>query len=240
MKRTLVLLYGIICYLGFLAVFLYLIGFLMDVGVPKAINDGETAALMPSLLTNIFLVALFGLQHSIMARPTFKRIWTTIVPEEAERSTFVLFTVGCLVALYAYWQPIPETVWDFRGGVIEHLITGTALFGWGLVLISTFVIDHFSLFGLKQVVYNFVGREMPECDFVVRGPYHFCRHPLMLGFLIAFWAAPWMTVGHLLFAIVMTVYVLIALHYEERNLLQMHGSDYERYKQETSMLIPFV
>ncbi|MBK8262083.1 MAG: isoprenylcysteine carboxylmethyltransferase family protein [Nannocystis sp.] len=238
MGRALILLYGIACYLGFLAVFLYLIGFVWGVAVPKAINDGHAGGFASSLLIDLALVALFGVQHSVMARPGFKRMWTAIVPKPAERSTFVLFANLCLVALYCWWRPLPEAVWDLRGELAGDLLLGASAFGWLLVLVSTFVIDHFALFGLKQALYGFLGRELPHARFVVRGPYHLSRHPLMLGFLLAFWATPWMTVGHLLFAAAMTVYIRIALHYEERDLLDVHGADYEEYQRRISMLLP--
>ncbi|MCA9635873.1 MAG: hypothetical protein KC420_07560 [Myxococcales bacterium] len=239
MGRTIILLYGIASYLLFLGVFLYLIGFVWGAYVPKGINDGEVGAFASSLAIDVFLVALFGIQHSVMARPAFKRIWTTIVPATAERSTFVLLASACLVAMYAYWQPITDTIWDFRGETLGDAFLGASAFGWTLVLVSTFVIDHFSLFGLKQVIYGFVNREMPTPNFVIRGPYHLVRHPLMLGFLIAFWATPWMTVGHLVFATAMTLYIRIALHYEEKDLQEVHGSEYESYQRRTSMLLPF-
>jgi protein-S-isoprenylcysteine O-methyltransferase Ste14 len=239
MGRTLILLYGIACYLGFLAVFLYLIGFVWGIAVPKGINDGAAGSFASSLFIDVFLVALFGIQHSVMARPGFKRLWTAIVPPSAERSTFVLLASLCLAALYAYWQPLTGTIWDFRGEGLGDLLFGASVIGWVLVLVSTFVIDHFALFGVKQVIYGFVNRELPAPHFIIRGPYHLSRHPLMLGFLIAFWATPWMTVGHLVFAAAMTLYIRVALHYEEKDLREVHGADYESYQQRTSMLLPF-
>jgi protein-S-isoprenylcysteine O-methyltransferase Ste14 len=238
MKRATTLVYGIVCYVLFLAIFLYLIGFVWGLGVPKGINEGAAGATLPSILINVLLVSLFGLQHTIMARPGFKSALMTVVTPAAERSTFVLFTNLCLAALFYGWQPLTATIWDVRGAIAGDLLFAASALGGGLVLLSTFVIDHFALFGLKQVIYGFVGREMPETDFVVRGPYHLCRHPLMLGFLIAFWATPWMTLGHALFAAAMTVYILIALRYEERDLGGVHGEAYARYREETPMLLP--
>lgn len=238
MGRTIVLLYGIASYVIFLGVFLYLIGFVWSFGVPRGINDGAAGGLVPSLAIDLLLVALFGIQHSVMARPGFKALWTQIVPPTAERSTFVLLASGCLIALFAWWQPLPEAIWDLRGTPWSDVLIGLSALGWGLVLVSTFVIDHFALFGLRQVIYGFVGREMPTPRFVIRGPYHLSRHPLMLGFLIAFWATPWMTVGHLVFAGAMTAYIRIALHYEERDLREAHGADYEGYQRRTSMILP--
>lgn len=239
MGRALILLFGTASYLAFLGVFLYLVGFVWGVGVPKGINDGAVGALAPSLFVDVLLLSLFGIQHSMMARPSFKRMWTTLIPSTAERSTFVLMTNLCLVAMYIYWQPLTDSLWDVRGELVGDVLMGVSVIGWALVLVSTFVIDHFALFGLKQAIYAFVGREMPATNFVVRGPYHLCRHPLMLGFLLAFWATPWMTVGHLVFASAMTLYIRIALHYEERDLSEAHGADYESYQQRTSMLLPF-
>ncbi|MEZ4454738.1 MAG: NnrU family protein [Nannocystaceae bacterium] len=239
MGRALLLFYGVAAYVLFLAVFLYLVGFVGSFGVPRAINDGAVGEFLPSLAVDLLLIALFGIQHSVMARPGFKAVWTRIVPRAAERSTFVLLASACLVALYAGWRPLPEAIWDLRGTPFADALIGVSALGWALVLYSTFVIDHFALFGLRQVFYGFVGREPAPARFVIRGPYHFSRHPLMLGFLIAFWATPWMTVGHLIFAGAMTVYIRVALHYEERDLREAHGADYSSYQRRTSMILPF-
>lgn len=239
MSRPLILAYGIVTYLAFLAVFLYLIGFVWNLGVPRGIDDGAPAALVTGTLVNIALLAIFGVQHSVMARPAFKRAWTAVIPEPAERSTYVLLASAALALLMWAWQPLPDLVWDLRGGHLASLLTVISALGWGLVLLSTFAIDHFHLFGLRQTIYHWLGRTLPETSFRVRGPYNLVRHPLMLGFLVAFWAAPAMSVGRLEFALGMTAYILIALVHEERDLRDAHGADYHSYAARTPRLVPF-
>ncbi len=237
MSRVATLLYGVVCYLIFLAVYAYLVGFLWSVGVPKAINDGAPSGAL-ALLCDLGLIALFGLQHSVMARPSFKSLWITIVPPAAERSTYVLLTSGALALLFWGWQPMPAALWDVRGTALGAVLTGCSAAGWILMAVSTFLIDHFALFGLKQTLFAFLRRELLEPEFMIRGPYRVTRHPLMLGFLIAVWTTPWMTGGHLLFAAAMTAYMLIGLHHEERDLLAAHGEAYAQYQRETPMLLP--
>lgn len=239
MRRLPVLIYGTISYVLFLVVFLYLVGFVWNLGVPRGIDDGQPGALVPSLLINLLLVSLFGLQHSVMARPWFKRAWTAVVAEPVERSTYVLLASLTLALLMWGWQPLPGVVWDIRGSALGGVLQAASALGWGLVLLSTFAIDHFHLFGVRQALYGWLGRELPNPDFQVRGPYLLVRHPLMLGFLVAFWATPRMTVGHLEFAAAMTGYILIALAHEERDLRAAHGADYEGYAARTPRLNPF-
>jgi protein-S-isoprenylcysteine O-methyltransferase Ste14 len=236
--RALVLAYGVVAYVGFLAIFLYVIGFVMGFGVPKTIDQGVTGTGMAGALLNVLILGVFGVQHTIMARPAFKRWFTRFVPEPIERSTFVLLTNLILTWLVVAWRPFPVVVWQVDG-VAAMLVTLIAVLGWVTVLVSTCLIDHFELFGLKQSVAYALGRPIEPAQFRERFLYKYVRHPLMLGFLIAFWAAPTMTVGHLLFAGVTTAYVLVALVIEERTLVELHGDAYEDYRRRVPKLLPF-
>ena len=239
MSRILVLLYGTACYLVFLAVFLYAIGFVAGVGVPKHIDNGAIAPWPTALLTNIALLTLFAVQHSLMARPAFKRWWTRIVPPVVERSTYVLCTSLALVALYAWWRPLPGVVWQVDTPALYWLLYAVSACGWLLVLTGTFLISHFELFGLRQVWLHARGRIAHETPFVTRAYYRIVRHPLMLGFLVAFWATPHMSWGHLLFALMTTGYIVVAVKFlEERDLVAAHGEAYRRYQREVPMLLP--
>ena len=235
--RTAVLAYGVFSYGIFLATFLYLIGFVGSGIVPKTIDSGATAPALESVLVNVGLLALFAIQHTIMARSRFKRWFTTIIPESIERSTFVLVSSLLLVAMVWLWRPMPEMIWHIEGavGIALYAVSGV---GWGIALLSTFLIDHFDLFGLKQTFFYATGRTYQGPRFRERLLYKVCRHPLMLGFLIAFWFTPIMTVGHLLFAAVVTAYVLLALKIEEATLIEIHGAEYESYRKRVRMLIP--
>jgi protein-S-isoprenylcysteine O-methyltransferase Ste14 len=237
MSRTLVPLYGTVSYVVFLASFLYAIAWLGNFLVPKTIDSGTPAPLGEALLVNLALLTAFALQHSIMARPAFKRWWTRFVAPPVERATFVLFASLLLFAVCLGWRPLPEVVWAFDGGA--GLALG-ALFaaGWLIVLAATFMINHFELFGLRQVWLHARGRAYTAPRYVERFFYRFVRHPIMLGFLIAFWAAPVMTVGHLLFAVTTTIYILVALQLEERDLVKEHGESYESYRERVPMLVP--
>ena len=236
-NRGFVLLYGVLNYVVFLGVFLYAIGFVGGVAVPKTLNSGPAAPLGEALGVNIALLLLFGLSHSIMARPRFKQRWTQIVPEPIERATYVLVSNVVLILLFWQWRPMPEIVWATEGAVATAL---WALFaaGFGLVLVSTWLIDHFDLFGLRQVVLYFRGIEYTSPVFQERSFYKVVRHPLMLGWLIAFWAAPVMTQGHLLFSAVTTLYIVAAIQVEERDLRAEHGDAYRDYRRRVSMLLP--
>lgn len=238
MPRSLLLAYGIGAYVLFLAVFLYFIGWLWNLGVPRGIDDGVPGGPLAALLIDLALIALFGLQHSVMARPWFKRAWTTIVPEPAERSTYVALATLLLAVLMSAWRPLPTLLWDLHGAAAGALLTVSAL-GWGLVGLSTFAIDHFHLFGVRQAISHWLGRPLHAPEFAARGPYRLVRHPLMLGFLLAFWSTPRMSAGHLLFAAGMTAYVLIALVHEERDLRAAHGAQYDAYAARTPRLNPF-
>jgi len=238
------LLYGIICYVLFFASFLYLIAFVGGdmvpfVTVPKTVDIGTSPlAGMPAALVNIGLLLLFGVQHSVMARPAFKKVWTKIVPKSVERSTYVLFTAIILAAIYVYWIPIEGTVWA-ASGVWATVLTVFFFVGFLIVLLSTFLINHFELFGLQQVWYRFQGKDLPEPKFVTPMFYRWVRHPLYLGFIIALWAAAVMSVSHLLFAAIWTAYIFVAVGYEERDLIGIFGEKYRDYADRVPMMFPF-
>ena len=238
LKRTAVLVYGTVCYLMFLAVFLYAIGFVGNILVPTSIDAEQTTPLGFALLVNAALLSLFAVQHSLMARPAFKRWWRRFVPDAMERSTYVLFSNLALIALFIFWQPVGGVIWKVESPLFALLLTVAGVFGWCLVLVSTFLINHFDLFGLRQVWLYFRGEEYRSLKFVTPGPYRLVRHPLYLGWLFAFWATPTMTVAHLLFALLTTVYILAAIQFEERDLLQLHGEEYRRYRKRVPMLLP--
>ncbi len=238
MSRILALAYGVASYLVFLAVFLYAVGFVGDLLVPKSIDSGPTAALPVALLNDTLLLVLFAVPHSVMARPAFKRWWTRFVPPPIERSTYVLVSSLLLGLLFWQWRPIPAVVWHVGHPAARGLIRAVFWAGWVLVLVSTFLIDHFDLFGLRQVYLHVSGREYTPPTFRTTGLYRYVRHPLMTGFLIAFWTTPTMTVGHLLFASATTAYILIALPLEERDLVGLHGEPYRAYRKQAGMLLP--
>ena len=239
MERFSAFLYGLVAYLVFFVSFLYAIGFVSGLVVPKTIDSGEATPGAGAFIVNILLMSVFAVQHSVMARRQFKQWWTQYVPKSVERSTYVLFASLALILLFWYWRPIPTVVWQIDDPQIAIAITGLSMAGWLIVLTSTFLINHFELFGLHQVTNNLAGRPMPAPRFRTPLFYKFVRHPIYLGFIIAFWAAPTMTIGHLLFAAVTTAYILVGILLEERDLVDLFGDDYRRYKDRVSMLVPW-
>jgi methanethiol S-methyltransferase len=249
MSRILSLLYGVVCYVVFFGTFLYAIGFVEDSHihlfgdfffVPKAIDfGGQVASTGTALVINALLLSLFAVQHSGMARRGFKAFWTRVlVPKAVERSTYVLLASVCLILLFAFWRPMTGVVWAIQNEMIQKLLVAVSLLGWGLVLVATFLINHFELFGLKQVYMHAKGVDPGPAKFKSPGFYKLIRHPIYLGFIIAFWVAPVMTVGHLLFAVATLGYILVAIQLEERDLVQEFGDEYKQYKGRVRGLVP--
>jgi protein-S-isoprenylcysteine O-methyltransferase Ste14 len=239
MGRGIAFLYGVVCYAIFFLTFLYLIGFLSNLLVPRSVDVGPAAATLTALTINFALIALFGIPHTVMARPAFKEKWTKIVPESIERSTYVLISSLILILLYWQWRPMTgQVIWEAEATWAQYLLWAVFFGGFGLVLLSTFVIDHFDLFGLRQVWLNLRQKEYTSSGFKVTFFYKFVRHPLYVGWIMAFWGTPRMTLGHLMLAVGMTAYILIAIRYEERDLVQILGDDYAQYRKKVPMLIP--
>lgn len=238
MGRVLAFLYGLIAYAIFLVSFLYAIGFVGNLVVPKSIDSGVPEPFGQALLINALLLGLFAIQHSVMARRGFKEWWTKIIPKPIERSTYVLLSSLILILMYWQWMPMPEVIWDMSGTVLGSVLDILFWLGWVLVLLATFMINHFELFGLQQVLFHLRNKEIPHNKFTTRFLYQFVRHPIMLGFLIAFWSASAMTVGHLVFSIATTGYIIVGVLLEERDLMHYLGDEYREYRRKVSMFIP--
>jgi protein-S-isoprenylcysteine O-methyltransferase Ste14 len=239
MKRLPIFIYGVASYAVFFAVFLYAIGFIGNLWVPKSMDSPRDVPLTTALLVNLGLLGLFAVQHSLMARPFFKRWWTRIVPPAAERSTYVLFSSLCLIALFWWWQPMGGVIWGIRSGVGINTMYAVYFAGWLLLLYSTFLINHFDLFGLRQVWLYLLAKPYTAVPFRSPWLYRQVRHPLYVGWLMIFWATPVMTVAHLLFAIMTTTYILVAIQFEENDLSKEHP-EYREYQKQVSMIIPFL
>lgn len=233
-------LYGVVSYTAFFITFLYLIGFVGNLIVPKSIDSGAESKIAQSMVINIALLALFAVQHTIMARLAFKQWWTKIIPVQIERSTYVLASSLVLSLIFWQWHPILGDIWNVGNPTGKAILLGLFWFGWGTVLFSSFIINHFDLFGLRQVWLHMTNKEYHHLEFKTKSLYRYIRHPLMLGIIIGVWATPHMTTGHLLFAIVAIVYILIGIQFEEHDLIRFHGENYSDYRRRVPMFIPFL
>ena len=238
MKKIAACVYGVACYGVFMATLLYAIGFLGNFGVPKSIDSGPVEPAGIALAIDGGLLALFALQHSIMARTWFKRAWTRVIPPVVERSTYVLFSSVALLVLFWQWRPLGGVIWDVSGTPMETVMLACFAAGLLIVLVSTFLINHFDLFGLRQVYLYLLGREYTHLEFRTPFFYRYVRHPLYVGWLLSFWGAPVMTAAHLFFAVMTTAYILIAIRFEEADLVKIHGSKYRRYRAAVPMIVP--
>ncbi|HKU40309.1 MAG TPA: isoprenylcysteine carboxylmethyltransferase family protein [Polyangiales bacterium] len=239
MRSLLSIVYGLVAYVIFLGSFLYAIGFVGNFAVPKSIDTGPQGSLAQALIVNLLLLASFAVQHSVMARAGFKRVWTRVVPPAVERSTFVLFASLVLIALYTFWRPITTPIWTYTEPAATLAFHAVFWLGWGVLLISTFLINHFELFGLRQVFASVRGKPAHEAEFRTPGLYRYVRHPIYLGFVLGFWATPTMTAGHLLFAVGTTGYILLGIWFEERDLIARFGNQYRAYREQVGMLFPW-
>ena len=239
MKRVLGVIYGVIAYAGFMAWMVYMIGFLGHFAVPKSVDSGPVGPVGTAIFVDLLMILIFGVQHTIMARPAFKQWWTQFIPKSLERSTFVL--IADIIAWVMIWQwwPIEGVIWHVHNTVVANILIGISLLGWVAAVLSSFMINHFELLGLEQVWHYLRGTEPKKITFKLRGFYKHVRHPLMLGFLVFFWVTPYMTTSHLFFAAMFTIYVLVGIRYEERDLMKYHPEEYGKYKEEVPALIPF-
>ena len=240
MKKIFEYTYSIVIYIMFLGTFLYTIGFVGNFIVPKSIDSGVEQGLAKTLFVNVLLLGLFAIQHSVMARPAFKELWTKIIPKTIERTTYVLATNLCLILLFYLWIPMKGLVWNFQGTFWAGILWALFATGCLIISISTFLINHFELFGLRQTYNSLVNKETSPITFNKNGLYQFCRHPMMLGFIITLFATPTMTFGHLFFAIIVTGYIFIALIFEERDLVNLIGEDYKQYQKDVPKVCPFL
>ena len=238
MAGLVAVIYGVVAYGFTLVALLYLIGFVGNLIVPKSIDSGTAGPFLQSVIVDMMLIGLFAIQHSVMARQGFKRWWTRIVPSSVERSTYVLFASFALLILYWQWQPIPALVWTVHNPTAAAALDGIFWLGWVVLVASTFLLSHFELFGLSQVFARLFGKPPSDAKFRTPLLYRHVRHPIYLGILLAVWATPAMTVGHLLFSVVITGYILIGIQFEEHDLIQQFGDQYRRYRQHTAMLVP--
>lgn len=238
MSRILAFIYGLICYVIFFVTFLYTIGFVGNLIVPKTLDSDLDGSLIQGLLINSLLITLFAVQHSFMARPGFKKWWRKIIPNPIERSTYVLMASLALLLLFWQWHSLGGIIWNIQNPIASNIIYGIFALGWLIVLLSTFMINHFDLFGLRQVYLYLRGEEYEDLGFRTPGFYKYIRHPIMLGFVVAFWATPMMTVSHLVFAIGTTIYMLVGIKLEEVDMIYLYGNLYQEYRQQVSMLIP--
>ncbi|PWN08138.1 methanethiol S-methyltransferase [Rhodohalobacter mucosus] len=239
MKRISAFIYSVISYFTFIGTFLYLVFFLGDMLVPKTVNSGDGAAALTAVLINLGLIGLFGVQHTVMARKSFKDRWTQIIPNPIERSTYVLFSSLAVIILMLFWQPLPGVIWDVETGWASMLLEWGFWLGWTIVFLSTWMIDHFNLFGLKQTWNYMKHHEMDHPGFMEPGFYKYVRHPLMTGFLIAFWSTPEMSTGHLIFSAGMTLYILVGVYFEEKAMMKRFGDKYGDYRERVPKFFPF-
>lgn len=239
MKRLSIFMYGVFSYLAFFVTFLYLIAFIGNLVVPKTIDSGLTIGIPQSAIIDLGLLSLFAIQHTLMARPGFKRWWTTLVPEPIERSTYVLATSISLALLCWQWRPMKELIWNVDNATGKAILFAFFFFGWGLALLSSFVINHFDLFGLRQVWFYLRNQKYSTVEFQMKSLYKYIRHPLVLGIIVGSWVTPRMTMGHLLLAVTFTAYILVGIQFEEHDLVHFFGENYTNYRRRVPMLIPF-
>jgi protein-S-isoprenylcysteine O-methyltransferase Ste14 len=237
-SRLAAFVYGSICYVIFLGTFLYAIGFIGNLWVPKSIDSGLDGPLSTALLVDVALLGVFAIQHSLMARQGFKRVWTRLIPTAVERSTYVLFSSLALLFLFWQWRPIGGVIWNVESSFFRAIIYTIFALGWATVLLCTFLIDHFDLFGMRQVYLYLLGRDHKAIAFRTPALYRMVRHPLYLGWLMVFWSAPTMTVAHLVFALMTTGYILVAIQLEERDLTDLYGDVYRNYRKRVPMILP--